>query len=1008
MKRRVLFVMGEIPTPSAFRARVVWLGCLLAALAVGGTLHAQTWDGGGTNDNWTTATNWVGDAAPLNNGTANVIMAGNVRLTPNLNAPAPDILSLTFNNTAGAFNFNGVGMTVRSGGIINNAANTQTFNNGALNPANSTTQTWNAASGSLSILGQVNFSGVSSLSIDGGFNTTINGVISGNGTLTKNGTGTLTFGGNNTWVLQFTINAGTATISANERLAAGLDVTVNSPGTLNLAGFTESFDALSGNGSVTLGAGSLNAGTGGSGGTFSGVISGTGGNFTKSGAGTITLSGANIYTGTTFVNAGTLQIGASERLADTSTLTIGGGTFDLQSFNETVNVVTLTSGSIIGTGTLINPGSFTLNGGLFGSTLINQGSATQNGGTFSGTLTNQSSFTLVGGTNSSALINLGSAIQNGGTFNGTLINQGVFTYNGGVFAGRLVNYNTFNSASGNFTAGNGVANLGTMPLTNGQTYTFNGQGFDNQGTLTLANATLTGTGPLVNNSSLSGFGTIGGSGGFTNHALWTLSGGNLNLDNTGVNANFGNLDLASGQQLRLNGGPLFNGGSINLNSGIITGTATLTNGAGGTLAGRGTIACPFNNAGGMVLLDSGTLNISQNFSSSGTIQLTSAAANLAGGAIANTGTIQGLGSIGNALNNSGTVEAIGGTLTFGGSVNNSANGLMAALSGAKILVSSGLANSAGIISLSGGTFDNNGRALNNTGQISGYGTLRSGGLANNGSVTFSGGFTTINGNVTNQATRTIRVSYNPAIFTGTVVNNGTFKVTSTTAQFTGTYIENGTFTSDPATNLFAGVIIGTAGRFVGGAGDLFSVSGNLSNGSLQNLLWDTAGAELVFKSGAAHTFALAGADAGPTRSGYNTNFAWKTFRLGSGEALSLADGNPASGGGALYTKRLILESGLPQISSILGNGLNIYYDPLESANAYLAGGTYPLGGGGAIIPVTTPGYPNPVAHAAAQPPLAIVVQRRAELRALSPGFDEPHVVGDDWQRDGRRQRKLPV
>jgi hypothetical protein len=320
--------------------------------------------------------------------------------------------------------------------------------------------------------------------------------------------------------------------------------------------------------------------------------------------------------------------------------------------------------------------------------------------------------------------------------------------------------------------------------------------------------------------------------------------------------------------------------------------------------------------------------------------------------IANTGTIQGLGNIGNSLANGGIIEAIDGTLTFSGSVTNATSGLMAALSGAKILVTSSLRINAGVISLSGGTFDNNGQPLNNTGQISGYGTFRSGGLANNGTVTFSGGFSMINGNVTNEATRRITVAYDPAIFTGTVVNNGTFKVTSATAQFTGTYIENGVFISDPATNSFGELVVGTTGYFLAGTDDLFSAGGNFVNGSLQNLLWNTSDAELAFRGGALHALHLAGADAGPNYDSFTTNFAWKTVRLASGEALTLQDGN-ATGGGALYTKNLILEGGLSQISSITGNGFKIYYDPGAAGNAYLAGGTYPLAGGGAIVPLAS-------------------------------------------------------
>ena len=52
--------------------------------------------------------------------------------------------------------------------------------------------------------------------------------------------------------------------------------------------------------------------------TVSGIISGSGRNLTKTGAGTLTLSAANTYSGTTTVTAGTLAIGATGSLANSA------------------------------------------------------------------------------------------------------------------------------------------------------------------------------------------------------------------------------------------------------------------------------------------------------------------------------------------------------------------------------------------------------------------------------------------------------------------------------------------------------------------------------------------------------------------------------------------------------------------------------------------------------------------------------------------------------------------
>lgn len=155
---------------------------------------------------------------------------------------------------------------------------------------------------------------------------------------------------------------------------------------------------------------------------------------------------------------------------------------------------------------------------------------------------------------------------------------------------------------------------------------------------------------------------------------------------------------------------------------------------------------------------------------------------------------------------------------------------------------------------------------------------------------------------------------------------------------------------DSSINQFTDLTIGAAGYLTGGAGDIFVVSGNFTNGSTQNILWSTAASELQFKGGTFHTFAMAGADLGPTYFGYLNNFSFDTLRLGAGQGLVLAEGN-ATPGSAIYVNNLVLEGGLPQITSITGNGFFIYYDPTKVANTYLNAQTYPLAGGGAIQPV---------------------------------------------------------
>ena len=342
-------------------------------------------------------------------------------------------------------------------------------------------------------------------------------------------------------------------------------------------------------------------------------------------------------------------------------------------------------------------------------------------------------------------------VQAGGTVTGTLQNQGNFIYQSGVFSGRLLNQGTV-SLGLNFTAGNGVENDTSMTVAAGQTLIANGDGINNLGSFILTGGTVAGDGSFVNNNG----GTLQGHGAI-----------NSGVDNFGA--------------VTVNGVLAFNGGIVN--DGLIQGS--------GTLFGALT-----NNADGTIDVAAGnSLAISTAWSSAGLIALEGSTARLSGGGITNTGAIQGVGLVGSAIDNHGTIEALGGTLSLSGVLQNEVDGLLTAGSGSKLLVTAGLMTNAGIINLTGGTFDNNSQPLNNTGEISGWGIFRTGGtgLDNNGSITFSGGTTTINGNVTNENGQTITVAQNPAIFTGNVINNGggTFNTTNATATFAGGFTNNG-------------------------------------------------------------------------------------------------------------------------------------------------------------------------------------------------------------------------
>ena len=382
---------------------------------------------------------------------------------------------------------------------------------------------------------------------------------------------------------------------------------------------------------------------------------------------------------------------------------------------------------------------------------------------------------------------------------------------------------------------------------------------DNEGTIILAGGTLAGGasagngGPIVNNNLITGYGVLTSGVGIVNNAQITMSGGNLTIAGNSTASNFGTIALQSGYQLRLSGSTLNNFGYINLNSSVIAGSGLLNN-TGGVVSGPGTITVPFaNSAGGVLSVPAGATTLASPLVNSGQIQLAALNGVLTGGSIANPGVIEGFGVVANSVNNTGKIDSLGGPLTLSGPVtntgtiealsgmltiagslqNSNSGGLLAADAGSELVFSSGMAVNLGIISLTGGVFDNNSFALGNSGQITGYGTFRSGGLTNYSAVTLTGAASTVNGPVTNAPGGTINITYNPAVFTGNVINNGYVKTTSTTATFAGGFTNNGTYHSDPAQNYFSSLANGPAGLLQGGAGDSFFVTGPLATNAGQ-------------------------------------------------------------------------------------------------------------------------------------------------------------------------------
>jgi len=525
---------------------------------------------------------------------------------------------------------------------------------------------------------------------------------------------------------------------------------------------------------------------------------------------------------------------------------------------------------------------------------------------------------------------------------------------------------------------NGSLNVGSCGLV----HVGGKDGLNNQGNLSLAGGTLTGTGPLVNNAFMSGHGVISGSGGFTNYGSYSLSANTLFLTNTGANVNYGVMSFGSQSSSNStsqfwigSGSALMNYGVLDLNGSQVLGGGSLVNEASGSIYDAGLLSSSTFSNKGLLAVEGNTTTIRASFTNSGSIILR--AGTFQSGAITNTGLIQGQGAIGSNITNQGTIRSSsseGGGLILLGTVANSAGGLIEVQDNAGIVVNSGLAANAGRIVNRGGSFDNNNRTLSNTGQISGYGRFATGGLTNQagGRIVLAGptgGLTVVEGNVTNLGVSTssyglIEIWDRKAMFTGDVVNEQyahikTYNLgTSNQVIWAGTFTNNGVYSSDPAENFFqSDLIIGATGYLEGGLGDKFFLNADFINHSTQNTHWNTLLADLAFVGGGEHDFYLTGADLMATRAGYHDNFAWGTLNL-TGQTLNLVDGD-ASPGGALYVREIIgLLFNDGKVANIFGNGLNLYYLPDLPNNQYLGGLAYELTGGGWLRPATVVPVPG--------------------------------------------------
>ncbi len=544
---------------------------------------------------------------------------------------------------------------------------------------------------------------------------TFSDVISGTGSLTKIGAGTLTLSGANIYLGGTTVSVGAlqgdttslqgditnnASVIFNQGVGGAYAGSISGTGSLTKIGVgtltltstntysggtTVSAGALQGNSAAIQGDIVNNASVifdQALGGTYSGAMSGTG-SLTKIGAATLTLSGTNSYLGGTTISAGTLQ-GTTSSLQENIT------NDSAISFNQATGGTYSGIISGIGSFTKLGAGTVILTGAnaYLGGTTISEGALQGNTTSFQGNITDDASLIFnqtIAGTFSDVISGSGTLTKIGG---GTLTLTGTNTYSGGttVSAGTLQGDTTslqgaiVNSATVTFDQATPGTYAGAMSGTGGltkigaDTLTLSGANSYSGGTLILVGG-LVGTstslqGSITNLTSVTfnqGFngtysGAMDGTGSLIKLGTGTLivSGANSYTGGTTVSAGILQGNTASLQGNIANAATLvFNQITDGSYGDSITGVGDLTKQGAGSLNLINT-----NTIGGTTSINEGTLFINGILDGAGTVAVASGAVLGGAGTINKSITVGGTLAPGNSID---TITIVGDVTLISGS-----------------------------------------------------------------------------------------------------------------------------------------------------------------------------------------------------------------------------------------------------------------------------------------------------------------------------------------------------
>ena len=214
------------------------------------------------------------------------------------------------------------------------------------------------------------------LTVAGSSDLTLNGVVSGAGSLVQNHTGTLTLNAANTYQGGTTLAAGVLNVSNDKALGSG---SLLVSGQASLGNSTQATSLAN---DITLNANLIVSNSHEM--TLTGTIGGSG-SLHKVNAGTLVLTGSNPYSGGTILSAGTLIVGSNQALGTEKLTTAAGTTLDANQSVSLGNAIMLGGAlNIGGTADMALQGVVADVGGLVksgASTLTLSGGNTYSGGT---------------------------------------------------------------------------------------------------------------------------------------------------------------------------------------------------------------------------------------------------------------------------------------------------------------------------------------------------------------------------------------------------------------------------------------------------------------------------------------------------------------------------------------------------------------------------------------------------------------------------------------------------